>query len=145
MDTLWNHQYNHMYTIVPLVQKFPLVNLQSLFPNTKPIETFDIFSAFRILIIQNVYKQNMHIIFMKIIYMCVCMCLCVWITQSCPNLCWSKNTRVGWHSILQGIFPTLGSSPSLPHCRQILYCLTQQAVNMYLCLYKNGLPRWLSG
>ena len=66
-----------MYTIVPLVHKFPLVNFQSLFPNTKPMAAFDLFSAFRILKIQNVYKQNMHIIFMKIIYMCVCMCLCV--------------------------------------------------------------------
>ena len=35
-----------------------------------------------------------------------------------------KNTGVGWHAILQGIFPTQGSNPDLPHCRWILYCLT---------------------
>ena len=29
-------------------------------------------------------------------------------------------------SILQGIFPTLGSNPGLPHCRQILYQLNHQ-------------------
>ena len=32
-----------------------------------------------------------------------------------------KNTGVGSHSLLQGIFPTQGSNPGLPHCRQILY------------------------
>ena len=34
----------------------------------------------------------------------------------------SKNTGVGCHSLLQGIFPTQGSNPDLLHCRQILYC-----------------------
>ena len=38
----------------------------------------------------------------------------------------SKNTRVGCHALLQGIFPTQGSKPGLPHCRQILYCLSHQ-------------------
>ena len=31
------------------------------------------------------------------------------------------NTGVGRLSLLQGIFPTQGSQPGLPHCRQILY------------------------
>ena len=30
----------------------------------------------------------------------------------------------GLPSVLQGIFPTQGSNPGLPHCRQILYCLS---------------------
>ena len=34
-----------------------------------------------------------------------------------------KNTGVGRHSLLQGIFWTQGSNPGLPHCRQILYSL----------------------
>ena len=34
-----------------------------------------------------------------------------------------QNTRVGSLSLLQGIFPTQGSNPGLPHCRQILYQL----------------------
>ena len=34
-----------------------------------------------------------------------------------------QNTRVGSFSLLQGIFPTQGSNPGLPHCRQILYQL----------------------
>ena len=37
-----------------------------------------------------------------------------------------KNTRVGSHSLLWGIFPTQGSSPSLLHCRQILFHLSHQ-------------------
>ena len=38
----------------------------------------------------------------------------------------SKNTGVGSHSLLQGIFPTHGSNPGLPHCRQILYQLSHR-------------------
>ena len=32
-----------------------------------------------------------------------------------------QNTGVGSLSLLQGIFPTQGSKPGLPHCKQILY------------------------
>ena len=32
-----------------------------------------------------------------------------------------KNTVMGSHSLLQGIFPTQGLNPGLLHCRQILY------------------------
>ena len=37
-----------------------------------------------------------------------------------------QNTGVGSLSLLQGIFPTQGSKPGLPHCRQILYQLSHQ-------------------
>ena len=37
-----------------------------------------------------------------------------------------KNIIMGCHAILQGIFPTQGLNPSLPHCRQILYHLSHQ-------------------
>ena len=37
-----------------------------------------------------------------------------------------KNTGVGSLSLLQGIFPTQGSNPDLPHCRQILYQLSHK-------------------
>ena len=37
-----------------------------------------------------------------------------------------KNTEVGSHSLLQGIFPTQGSNLGLPHCRQPLYHLSHQ-------------------
>ena len=34
-----------------------------------------------------------------------------------------KSTRVGCDFLLQEIFPTQGSNPGLPHCRQMLYRL----------------------
>ena len=37
-----------------------------------------------------------------------------------------QNTGVGSHSLLQGIFPTQGSNPVLPHCRHILYQQSHQ-------------------
>ena len=37
-----------------------------------------------------------------------------------------ENTGVGRLSLLQGIFPTQGSNPGLPHCRQILYELSYE-------------------
>ena len=55
------------------------------------------------------------------------------VAQLCPTLYnsmvrpWNspgKNTGVGCHSLLQGIFLTQRSNPSLLHCRQILYHLS---------------------
>ena len=40
----------------------------------------------------------------------------------------SKNTGVGCHFLLQGIFPTQGLNPGLPLCRQVLYALHQKIV-----------------
>ena len=37
-----------------------------------------------------------------------------------------QNTGVGSLSLLQGIFPTQGSNPGLPYCRQILYQLSHK-------------------
>ena len=49
----------------------------------------------------------------------------------CPWDSPGKNTGVGCHTLLQGIFPTQESNPGLSHCRQILYHLSHQ-VSMYL-------------
>ena len=59
-----------------------------------------------------------------------------WVAQSCPTPsnpmdCSppgssvhgdspGKNTGVGCHALLQGIFPSQGSKPGLQHCRQVL-------------------------
>ena len=67
--------------------------------------------------------------------------LCL-VTQSCLTLCGpmdcsppgstihrdspGKNPGVGCHALLKGIFSTQGSNPGLPHCRQILNCLSHQ-------------------
>ena len=37
-----------------------------------------------------------------------------------------ENTGVRCHALLQGLFPTQGLNPGLPHCRWILYCLSHQ-------------------
>ena len=67
-------------------------------------------------------------------------CVLFLVAQSCPTLCnpmdhsppgssvlgdsSGKNTKVGCHSLLQGIFPTQGSNLGLRHCRRILYQLS---------------------
>ena len=48
-----------------------------------------------------------------------------------------KNPGVGCHFLLQGIFPTQGANPGLPHCRWILYCLSHQGVLAILCFMRN--------
>ena len=62
------------------------------------------------------------------------------VAQLCPTLCdpkdctgssvhadsLGKNTEVGCHALLQGIFPTQGLNTDLPHCRWILYCMSHQ-------------------
>ena len=62
-------------------------------------------------------------------FSCVWLCLTLWtaacqapLTMDSP----SENTGVDCHVLLQGIFPTQGSDPSLLHCRQILYHLSHQ-------------------
>ena len=42
-----------------------------------------------------------------------------------------QNTGVGSLSLLQGIFPTQGSNPGLPHCGQILYQLSYREGQEY--------------
>ena len=44
----------------------------------------------------------------------------------CPWDSVDKNTGVGCHALLQGIFPTQESKPSLPYCRQIVYHLSHR-------------------
>ena len=66
-----------------------------------------------------------------------CICVCAQSLQLCPTLCDpinfsppgsfvygdspGKNTDVGYHALLQGIFPTQGSNQHLLHYTQILY------------------------
>ena len=51
-----------------------------------------------------------------------------------------QNTRVSSFSLLQGFFPTQGSNPSLPCCRQILYQLNHKGnpTHIYRTLVKNS-------
>ena len=42
-----------------------------------------------------------------------------------------QNTGMGSFSLLQGIVPTQGLNPGLPHCRQILYQLSHKEAQEY--------------
>ena len=47
--------------------------------------------------------------------------------QASPSVGFSRqDTGLGCHFLLQGIFPTQGLNPGLPHCRQTLYPLSHQ-------------------
>ena len=56
-----------------------------------------------------------------------------------------QDTGVGSLSLLQGIFPTQGLNPGLPHCRQILYQLSHQGSPRILewvaCPFSRGSSR----
>ena len=99
--------------------------------------------------IKYMWKCRLTILLMKLMacvlndlcILCVCVCL---VSQLCPTLCDSmdcrppgssvpgdvpgKNTGVGCHGLLQGIFPIQGSNTGLSHCSQILYCLSHQGI-----------------
>ena len=47
-------------------------------------------------------------------------------TRLCLRYDGVTNIEIPQHSLLQGIFPTQGSNPGLPHCRQILYQLSHK-------------------
>ena len=51
----------------------------------------------------------------------LCLTICDPMDYTVHGICWHlhghQNTRVGSHSLLQGIFPTQGSNPGLPDCR----------------------------
>ena len=71
---------------------------------------------------------------------------CCLVAKSRPTLCgpWTspgKNTRVGCHSLLHGIFMTQGSNLGLLHCRKVLYCLNHQGslkAARLLCLWNSS-------
>ena len=60
---------------------------------------------------------------------CVWLFATLWTVVQQPFCPWGfpgKNTGVGCHFLLQGIFPTQGSNPGLLHWRQMLYPLSHQ-------------------
>ena len=79
--------------------------------------------------------------------------LCL-VAQSCLTLCDTmdgslpgspvhedspgKNTGVGCHALLQGIFPTQGLKQGLLHCRRILYRLSHQGSPPYILSILKG-------
>ena len=60
----------------------------------------------------------------------------------CPWNSPGKNTEMGSHSFLQGIFLTQGSRLGLLHCRQILYIWANTYIPSTMLSYCN-IQRWL--
>ena len=101
------------------------------------------------LIYSNIYQSTVNII-NKILHSTLAICVkfkhflqknhsnvCTWKWLSCVRFFATSRTTQSmefsrpeyWSGscfLLQGIFPTQGSNPSLPHCRQILYQLSHQ-------------------
>ena len=85
----------------------------------------------------------------RFFHLCVCVCVCVCVCMDEWLLCpWGsprKNTRADCHALLQGIVPTPGRNPGLPHCRQILHQLSQQGSPRILewvaCPFSRGSSR----
>ena len=70
-------------------------------------------------------------------------------TVACQLLCpWDfpgKNTGVGCHFLLHGIFSTQGSNSGLLHCRQILYHLSYMGSPKASLKGNPGSPKMFSG
>ena len=49
-----------------------------------------------------------------------------------------KDTGVGFHFLLQGIFPTLKLNLGLRHCRQILYQVSYKEATLNISMFKSG-------
>ena len=53
-----------------------------------------------------------------------------------------QNTGVGSLSLLQGVFPTQGLNPGLPHCRQIVYQLSQNLLEFSIKVWQSSRTLW---
>ena len=72
----------------------------------------------------------------------------------CPWDVPDKDTGVGCHFLLQGIFSTQGSNPGLPHCRPILHRLSSKgsptdplipSTELHYCSFTRTTPGFLPG
>ena len=56
--------------------------------------------------------------------------------SSCHGDSPDQNTGLGYHFLLQGIFPTQGSNPRLPRWKQMLYPLERKSKErvLYVCM-----------
>ena len=79
---------------------------------------------------QILYHLSQHIYTVLCLVAQSCLTHCDFMDRSLPGSSFhrdspGKNTGVGCHTPLQGIFQTQESNPGLPQCRHILYHLSQ--------------------
>ena len=121
---------------------------EDTFCQNQPTQTFLIPQVIsKVLMIQRC-KSSQTGLPSSVVCVCVCVCVCAracLVIQFCPILCnlmdpgrflcaWDspgKNTGVGCHSLVQGLFLTQGLNPCLLRCRQILYHLSDQGSPEY--------------
>ena len=88
------------------------------------------------------FHANSNLLFLSVVKMTMlvalsCLTICDHMDCSLSDysvygIILGKNTGVGCHSLLQGIFPIQGLNLGLPHCGQILYCLSHQGNPFYV-------------
>ena len=105
-------------------------------------------------VISNTSSVWLHRIIIKGFVLCLvaqsCLTLCDLMAYSPPDSFVhgdspDKNIAVGCHALLQGIFPTQGSNPGLPHYRWILYLLSHQRSPSRRTQFKNYIFSFLKG
>ena len=142
MHTTFSLTEVHISICNPYNQLQLLENNFSDFPLSPVDRDNDILQKIKNVMVEKLSSSGVKLSFSKNVCMCVCVCVCVCVLVSHVQLfvtSWTvacqallsqnspgKNTGVGCHSLLQGIFPIRGWSPDLLHCRQILYCLSHQ-------------------
>ena len=94
-------------------------------------------------LVEFIFWAGSYLLFFFIFYMMLISVLCL-VTQSCLTLCdpidvaprllcpWRFSRQEYCRLLLQGIFPTQGSNPGFPHCRQILSQLNHQGSPMLI-------------
>ena len=137
MCTFWLLSLNSIFSHLP-----PLVNHKSdpflwrlslkLWKYLLPHQNFYLFVYF---IIQSLFLLVMLHLWLLGKWSCSVMSDSATPWLLCPWDFPGNSTGVDCHFLLQGIFPTHGSNPGLPHCRQMLYCLSHQgSPPVYRCI-----------
>ena len=151
--------FQSKYGTFQRLRKFPCASYGAFLPAPSPHR--QVLSSFTSLELScfKISCKRIH----SVCYLCVCVCMlflsaqfffffffsevkslsCVglfatpWTVAYQAALSLGKNTGVGCHFLLQGIFPTQGLKPGLPHCRQMLYPLSHQGNPVLFCFVFN--------
>ena len=127
-----------------LVPGFPSLNFWTCTPPWQPCFLFWKLTESWTLQLEGWRQRSVEVtrpaVFQSVLCYLVALCCGCLIAQSCLTLCDpmacsppgfsvhghfpGKNTGVGCHALLQGIFPTQGSKSGLPHCKWILHLLS---------------------
>ena len=144
LDTTWELSNNNQYFSSSLGFFSSMSQSTSHFkPNSFIKQIFIVFTT------QSLIPCSIRLLIPQLLGECAAVLYLV--AQSCPALCnpmnyslpgsfvhgdsLCRNTGVGGHALLQGIFPTRGSNPGLLHYRWIVYQLSHQGIYSINYLY----------